>query len=203
MWYHETAPLLYQRNRFRFPRRRVPSTTSWPSVRPFEPYTPHVEPLFRQIGASNARLLRHIGIHFPKEINSAKLFRNPPIFELLREYLQLLQLIRDTCQDLRTFELLDDSALGTQALQLRHASVAAKLCGALHDGGLKDMLSLERIVVVHIENDIDDEFEVFRNSLVPRVSDDTWSIELKKPPFQRLATRNLDKCYSKMPEAEE
>ncbi len=88
----EVVPLLYSLNSFQFPDAYSTSSSS---------DVPYIAPFLRQIGA-NTRLLRHLRITFPASFASA----NWKIPLLREEYVQVFQLIREACPNLRTAEIL-------------------------------------------------------------------------------------------------
>lgn len=59
---------------------------------------------------------------------------------------------------------------------------AADMLQALDTGGVKDISSLEKFIVVCGEYDIDEEVMILRENLVQRMPSSKWSIELTKVP---------------------
>ena len=112
--YGETSPLLYSNNRFRFPE--VFSSTS------FAPTHAHVAPFLTQI-RSQAGLVRRICIPFPTFD-----YPVPSRATLHQVHIENLELIRKTCRDIETLELLilpehcnyalGDMAVATEALNI-------------------------------------------------------------------------------------
>lgn len=168
----EAIPLVYSNNRFRFPD----AYTS------FEPDTglisynsgvPYIAPFLQQIG-SNAGFLRHVCIDFPTSFASWE----PPV--LHEEHIQVFQLIRDTCTDLKIVEIFCMPPDGI--FSLWDVDLAAEMLKTLDDGGLKDMPSLEKILVVRGEYDIDEEALASRESLMQKMPSIKWVVEFTKVP---------------------
>ncbi|KAK1762468.1 hypothetical protein QBC33DRAFT_551950 [Phialemonium atrogriseum] len=174
----EAIAFLYSNNGFRFPDAYTSFNTDTDSISDNSDgsdgtYVPCIAPFLQQIGA-NAALLRHICINFPTSFDSAN-WENPFPCE---EYLQVLQLIRETCPGLRTVEISSKPPGGI--FSLRAVDRAAEMLRALDDGGFKAMPSLEKIVVVREEYDIDEEVMALRESIMQRMPSCKWSIELTK-----------------------
>ncbi|KAJ8131808.1 hypothetical protein O1611_g1813 [Lasiodiplodia mahajangana] len=165
----EAIPLLYSSNRFRFPDAYTSST----SAMDHESIVPYIAPFLRRIG-ENTHLLRHICINFLSSFSPWK----PPV--LHESYSQVLQLIRETCIDLRTIEMTcgpDDAVLSVDDID--DIDFSAAMLKAVDDGGLKDMSSLERVVVVLQQYGIDEEDIAGRERLMQRMPSPKWCIELK------------------------
>lgn len=149
----ESVPLLYSLNGFQFPDAYITSSSS---------DVPYIAPFLRQIGA-NASHLRHLRINFPASFASAN--RKSPV--LHDEYVQVLQLIREVCQNLKTVEIL--CMPPDCILSLYDIDLAADMLKALDDGGLNGMRSLEKIAVVRGEYEIDEEVIVSGETLMQRL----------------------------------
>ncbi|PON21940.1 hypothetical protein TGAM01_v209196 [Trichoderma gamsii] len=168
----EAIPLVYLNNRFRFP-------DAYTSFEPdigltlYNSDVPYIAPFLRQIG-SNAGFLRHVCINFPTSFASWK----PSV--LHEEHIQVFQLIRDTCTDLKTVEIFCKPP--DSIFSLWDVDLAAEMLKTLDDAGLKDMPSLEKIFVVRGEYDIDEEALASRESLMQKMPSNKWVIELTKVP---------------------
>lgn len=158
----ETASLLYSKNCFRFPDAH---SSSYDSEAPF------VEPFLGQVG-HNARFLRHICINFPSSFTTIA-GRGPALRD---EHCQLFRILKETCTNLRTLEIVSEPP--NSILSLYDVGRAAKMLRALDEGGLNGILSLERILLIYGEYDMDDEFISLRESLVQVVPSRKWSVEL-------------------------
>ena len=142
----EAIPLIYANNCFRFPDAYTafnPST----DLTSYGGDVSYIAPFLRQIGA-NAGLLRHISIDFPTSFAS----REPLV--LHAHHLRVFQLIRETCTDLRTVEISSQPPDGI--ISLWDADLAQQMLKTLDDSGLGSMPSLEKIVLVSGEYDIDE-----------------------------------------------
>lgn len=60
--------------------------------------------------------------------------------------------------------------------------LAVDMLSTLHDGGLKAIPPLEKIVVIPGEYDINEEVVAFRETLTQRMPNSKWCIELKRVP---------------------
>ncbi|KAL7621085.1 hypothetical protein AAE478_008397 [Parahypoxylon ruwenzoriense] len=170
----EAIPFLYSNNRFRFPDAYTSFNAATDSIS-YSSDVPYIAPFLQQIGA-NAGLLRHICINFLTSFAPAN-WRKPVLRE---EHVQVLQLIRETCPGLRTVEISCEPP--DSIFSLCDVDLAAEMLRALDDGGFKAMLSLEKIVVVCGEYDINEEVMALRESLMQRMPSFKWSIELTKVP---------------------
>ncbi|KAI0970838.1 hypothetical protein F4678DRAFT_461967 [Xylaria arbuscula] len=195
----ETIPLLYSRNRSRFPDAYISNMNT--SVEP-EPGSawdtsdgpvPYIGPFLRQIGP-NASFLRHICINFPAAFASSE-----PLV-LHKKYTEVFQLIRETCTDLRTVEISSESSEGI--ILLLNVDLAEKMLRALDDGCLKDIPSLEKIVVVHARYNIDEEVIASCENLMQKMPSIKWFIELTTAPPSRWISNygqvefdNADDCF--------
>ena len=99
---------------------------------------PHIASFLQQIGA-NAGFLRHIYIDFPTIFALEDMDTSAPV--LRREYVQVFQLIKETCPGLRTVEILYHPYSATDA------AMNEDMMEALEDDIFNDMDSLENIVV--------------------------------------------------------
>ncbi|KAL7927172.1 hypothetical protein ACQKWADRAFT_279718 [Trichoderma austrokoningii] len=168
----EAIPLVYSNNQFRFPDAYI-SFESDTGLTSSSTDVPYIAPFLRQIG-SNVGFLRHVCINFPTSLASWE----PPV--LHEEHIQVFQLIRDTCTDLKIVEMFcmpPDSLFS-----LEDVDYAADILETLNDSGLKDMPSLEKISVVRGEYDIDEEALASRESLMQKMPSIKWVIELTKVP---------------------
>lgn len=160
----ETAALLYSNNCFRFP-------DAYRSFNDSE--APFVEPFLQRIGR-NAGLLRHLYVNFPSSF--------APVAGgghcLRDEYSQIFRIFKETCTSLRTIEILSEPP--NSMLSLYDVSRAAKMLRALDAGGLNAISSLEKILLIYGEYDMDDEFISLRESLMQRTPSKKWSIELSQ-----------------------
>ncbi|CAH0045752.1 unnamed protein product [Clonostachys solani] len=156
----EAIRLLYSNNRFQFPNA---FTTSWNTD------VPYIASFVQQIG-SNASFLRSIRLDFPTS------FADRKAYVLYKEYIDVLQLIRDTCTNLKTIEI------SSLELPIWDVDSAAGMLKAIDDGGLKEMHSLEEIIVIQGEHEIDDEIVADCEALRHRVPSIKWLIELRKLP---------------------
>ncbi|KAH6871631.1 hypothetical protein B0T10DRAFT_553329 [Thelonectria olida] len=173
----EATPFLYSNNRFRFPDAYTSLNTGTDRIS-YNPDVPYISPFLQQI-AANAGLLRHICINFPTSFAPSN--RWEPV--LCEEHVQVLQLIRETCPGLRTVEI--SCKPPDSIFSLCDVDLAADMLRALDDGGFKAMPSLEKIVVVRGEYDIDEEVMALRECLMRRMPSCKWSIELTKVPPRR------------------
>ena len=117
--------------------------------------------------------MRHICIDLPKSI-ALTVWPKPVLRE---EYVQVLQLIQRSCPGLRIIEIACGTLDSTFSLD-----VADRDGGVLRalDEGFKTMASLEKIVIVGEEHEIGEEVMALRESLMQRLPNGKWSIELTK-----------------------
>lgn len=168
----EAKPLLYRNNRFRFPNAytspELDAGLPWHNSN-----QPFIAPFLQQIGRS-AGFLTHICFSFPASFASW----SPPV--LHEGYLRVLELIRDTCTNLKVIEIAWNAPDGL--LSVSDVDLAAEMLRTLDEGGLKAMQSLQGIVVVSEEYDIDEEDRAFCERLAQKLSNSKWRIELKGIP---------------------
>ncbi|VUC31621.1 unnamed protein product [Clonostachys rosea] len=169
--HQEAIELIYSNNCFRFPNAYTSSDLD-SNCLSLDTAVPYVAPFLKQIGP-NADLLRHICIEFP----TSHTFWHKPI--LPKEYIEVLQLIKDSCTNLRTIEIACKPPL---ELPISDVDYSARVLKALDDGGLKQMHSLENIVVIHGDYDIDEETVASCEALRKKLPSMKWSIELTKVP---------------------
>lgn len=168
----EATPLLYSNNHFRFADASTSSDLTSDS-KWYNYSAPYIAPFLRQIGL-NTYLLRHITVDFPTSFTSW----NKPV--LHKGYSQILQLIRETCTDLRTVEMSCSPPDGI--LSLSDINRAAEMLRELDNGGFGAISSLERIVVVLGEYEIDEQDMADCESLVQMMPSSKWCIKLIKVP---------------------
>ena len=119
MVYDEAIPLLYRSNRFQFPE-------VYASTRPTRTHA-HIAPFLIQIG-SQAKLIHHICLPFP-----AFDYPVPERARLDEVHIENLELIRKTCTNIKTLELLvplehcnyalGDWAVASEALDLLNTRI--------------------------------------------------------------------------------
>ncbi|KAF2804520.1 uncharacterized protein BDZ99DRAFT_525357 [Mytilinidion resinicola] len=159
--YNEASPLLYSKNRFQFPE----VFGSAPSL----PIRAHVAPFLIQIG-SQSKLIHHICIPFPTF--------NYPVPERARldeVHIENLELIRKTCTNIKTLELLvplehcnyalDDWAIASEALDLLNTRFKA-----IH--------SLKEIMINFEEYPEDDPSD----GLTKKMRDIGWTVRITRLP---------------------
>ncbi|KAI0120738.1 hypothetical protein BJ170DRAFT_646576 [Xylariales sp. AK1849] len=168
----EAIPLIYSNNRFRFPNAYT-SFGHDTGLTSYNSDVPYIAPFLRQI-RRNAGFLRHICISFPTSFASWR----PPV--LHEEHIQVFQLIRESCTDLRTVEISCKPPDGI--FLLWDVDLAADMLRILDEGGFKDIPSLEKVVVIRGEYDINEEVMVSRESLIQNMPSLKWFIELTKVP---------------------
>ena len=172
----EAMPILYSNNRFQFPDAYVSSNAITSSKSHGDSHlVPYIAPFLQQIGG-NASLLRHICIDFPPP-DWTNIHLSPTLGE---EHVRVLQLIREACPDLRKVEISSKPPDGP--FSLCDVDWAAGMLRALDDGGLKAMLSLEEIIVVCGEYNINEETLASCESLMQKIPSSKWSIKLTKVP---------------------
>lgn len=176
----EAVACLYSDNRFQFPD----SYPNWNSYDSSSSAVPYMVSFLQSIGA-NTDLLRHISIDFPATFAS-ETWGDPA---LTVTYVQLLQLIRKTCTGLRIMEIVCKQP--DNILPLDDIDRAAKMLKALDDEGFKDMPSLEKVIVIYEEKDIDDEVMAHCKDLLLGVPSSKWSIGLTKAT-QRMWVSDQD-----------
>ena len=171
----EAVTFLYSNNRFVFPSissfdDTIPSISSFDDI----DEVPFIAPFLRQIGA-NGGLLRHICIEFP----SRDEFPYSEEWILHNGYGQNLQLIRQSCTDLRTIEIWT-SVLNKFNFEHRILDRAEKMLRTLDDGGPGDMHSLERIIVVNEMYHLNGGALFYCERLKLRMPGCKWSFELRQ-----------------------
>lgn len=132
---------------------------------------------FEQIGA-NARYLRHIEFIFPNEFYD-DLLQPPAHTELVleRDYAHAIQLLRETCSDLRSFTI----ALWPERdndLLVRDVDRTAAMLRVLDEAGLNAIQSLEEIVLAHYAEDSFEAVLARRESLLQRMPSRKWDFRL-------------------------
>ncbi|KAK5659882.1 hypothetical protein OQA88_13345 [Cercophora sp. LCS_1] len=170
----EATPFLYSNNRFKFPDTSTTTnddSDSWASTE-----APCFAPFVRQIKA-NASLLRHIRVDI-KSCLPETTWATPVV--LSEGWIDLLKLLKTACPHLNTVEMLSESSDGV--FTLFDADLAASMLRLLHEGGFKEMSSLEKIVVVHEVRDLDEKALAARGTLMGMLPSCTWSIQLTQAP---------------------
>ncbi|VUC31967.1 unnamed protein product [Clonostachys rosea] len=169
--HREATQILYAENLFQFPDAycfRQPEGDSFS----FYSAVPYVAPFLRQIG-QNARFLRHIRINFPKSFAS----RRPPVLQ--SAFLRVLELLQKSCTDLRTVEIMSENPNGLVPVQ--DLEQAGQMLRTLHDGGLKYIVSLEKVVLVHPDGLLDGGIAAeAREALKQHIPSIKWSIQRDK-----------------------
>ncbi len=170
----EATSFLYSHNCFRFPdistRRPIPG---YPDI------APHIAPFLSQIGASNARLLQHVSVQFPRQLAD----RGGPGDRTLNDaWISALELLCRTCLGLRTLELRScDEDLLIGPVSIRTEAKAVKL---LQEGGLWGIPKLERVVVCHSTEEEDDEEVAMQDRVlkkwVRKLGGEKWSAQVTK-----------------------
>ncbi|KAF2182920.1 hypothetical protein K469DRAFT_690374 [Zopfia rhizophila CBS 207.26] len=161
MVYGEAIPLLYSNNRFRFPK--VFGST------PSAPTHAHVAPFLTQIGFQ-ARLIHHICIPFPT-------FDYPMLHtaRLHEVHIENLELIRKTCTNIKTLELLIPLEHCNYALS--HLATAAEALNVL-DKRFKAIHSLKEIIINFEEYPECDPSD----DLTKKMHDIGWTVRVTRLP---------------------
>lgn len=147
-------------------------------------WVPRIAPFLAQIKANNASLLRQISIKAPRAWHWED-ESDPNQVSLPRGSADFLKSIQTACPGLRTVELLSEPELDPEdeSIPIRNVDLAAKMVRLLYEGGLRDMRSLEKIVVIHgTYEKLDDETMVSRESLMAMIPSDKWAIKLIEVP---------------------
>ncbi|CAH0046428.1 unnamed protein product [Clonostachys solani] len=180
--HQEATRILYSENLFQFPDAycfREPEGDSFC----FYSAVPYVAPFLQQIG-QNARFLRHISINFPKSFAS----RRPPVLQAA--FIRVLRLLRESCTDLRTVEIVSENPNGLVPLQ--NIEQAGQMLQTLHDGGLGNIPTLEKVVLVHPDDSLIEAFASTCEPLRQHTPSIKWTIQRKKtPPMTRTSTSYL------------
>lgn len=180
--HREATRILYAENLFQFPDAycfRQPEGDCFS----FYSAVPYVAPFLQQIG-SNARFLRHISINFPKSFAS----RRPPVLQAA--FIRVLELLKESCTDLRTVEIVSETPNGL--LPLENIEQAGQMLQTLHDGGLKDIPSLEKVVLVHPDHPMQEQISASCEALRQHAPSIKWTVQrTKTPPMTRTSTSYL------------
>lgn len=161
MVYGEASPLLYSNNCFRFPE--VFSST------PSAPTHAHVAPFLIQIGLQ-ARLIHHICIPFPTFD-----YPVPDKARLHEAHIENLELIRKTCTNIKTLELLIPPEHCNYALS--QSAIAAEALNVLNTR-FQAIHSLKEIIInfeKYPEHDPSDE-------LTKKMRDIGWTVRVTRLP---------------------
>lgn len=151
---------------------------------------PYVGPFFQQIEA-NASLLRHIYINFPRlewDENGIDTFGVRP-----EEFDDTLELIRTACPGLKTIEIATNRQ--DRIFELDEPDGVGKAVSGLfllHESSLKNMESLEKIVVTCAVFTINEEAMAARETLMGIMPNDKWIVEFYQlPPKVWISTNNM------------
>ncbi|CAG9986424.1 unnamed protein product [Clonostachys byssicola] len=170
--HREATRILYAENLFQFPDAycfRQPEGDCFT----FYSAVPYLTPFLQQIGV-NARFLRHISFNFPKSFAS----RRPPVLQAA--FIRVLELLKETCTDLRTVEIKSETPNGL--LPLENIEQAGQMLQTLHDGGLKDIPSLEKVILVHPDHPKQEQVSASCEALRQYAPSIKWTVQRKKTP---------------------
>ncbi|KAK0739043.1 hypothetical protein B0T21DRAFT_135841 [Apiosordaria backusii] len=139
--YAEASSLLYSGNKFQFPDRHDLIRKGWYD---------QIAPSFAYIGPAHASVLRYIGMDW---IGLDDHFEYCPKGVLRPLRIELLQLIRDTCPNLRTIQMTLD--LSIDAVGMAWSLEPTVLSG--YNGCFKDIPSLEEVIIDLSADELDPE----------------------------------------------